>query len=193
MAKPPRSRWVHKPWHKYTTLPRPVYHRINYNEEEFEATPEHFEHKLEGRPPKLWVAWLFRYPGSAYSSQKADIQRLFGEDFNSNINKMKIFKNTPYWNNLLWKAKSFIEIRPITFPHGEPTESDVNFTTLRSSGECIVDKSLKIDEKQLNQKPEDDLTNFPRGYITGKLLAKWYSGKDIQEDDVWSKPNISRW
>lgn len=124
------------------------------------------------RLPSIWKrerAWLFPFQ----------------------VNKMKIFKNTPYWNQRLWECKQFIEIRPITFPHGEPTEGDVNYTTILSNGECVVDKNLKLDEGQLTVKAEDDLTSFPRGYVPSKLLSKWHGGKNIQEDDVWGMKNMS--
>jgi len=191
MAKPPRAIWVHKPWHNYHYLPRPNYSYVEYNPEEMEATPETFKYKLDEPPPKLWVAWLFRIP-RVQRAQGDNLRRLFGDDLKRAMNKMKVFKNTPYWNDLLWRAKSFIEVRPITFPHGEPTEQDINFTTILSSGECVVNKNVNIDENQLVAKPEDDLKNFPLGYISSKLTTKWNQGREVQEDEVWGDPKQSR-
>jgi len=193
MARPPRLCWVYKPWHEYKYLPRPKYGRMQYDYEEMEATPEKFPYKLDGQPPKLWVAWLYRMPKNVDAKMRQQIVELFGGDLVKQVNKMKIFKNTPYWNNLLWSAKSFIEIRPITFPNGEPTDADINHTTILSSGECVVDKTLSVDETQLTTKPGDDWRHFPYGYIPSKLLSRWYSCREVQEDDVWSDPNTSRW
>lgn len=53
-----------------------------------------------------------------------------------------IVKNIPENNARLWKVKHLIRIEPITFPHGEPTENDINHTFLKESGECIVVKEI---------------------------------------------------
>jgi len=194
MARPPRSVWVHKKWHKYVNLPRPKLGRVEpFDYEEMDATPERFEYKLDGEPPKLWVAWLFRSPYESPSEVKTDLRRLFGEKWSSQTQKMKIFKNTPYWNSILWRVKQYIEIRPITFPHGEPTETDINYTTILSNGECIVNKNMRIDEKQLIESPEEDSKNFPPGYITSKLTGHFQAGKQVQEDEVWGNQDHSRW
>jgi large subunit ribosomal protein L30 len=38
---------------------------------------------------------------------------------------MEIMKNTASTNEALWHIKHLIELRPITFPYGEPTIDDV--------------------------------------------------------------------
>lgn len=64
----------------YRNLPRPKYGAVDYDPEEMNATPETFEHRLEGQPPKLWVAWVFRIPKGmgAKFSDTVQLHRLFG-------------------------------------------------------------------------------------------------------------------
>lgn len=57
-------------------------------------------------------------------------------------------------NTLLWKVKHLVKITPITFPHGEPTEEDINYTFLKETGECIVAKEIKVDESRLQATEE---------------------------------------
>lgn len=42
-----------------------------------------------------------------------------------------------------------IKITPITFPFGEPTAEDVSYTELKTTGECVVVKELKVQEQQM--------------------------------------------
>lgn len=49
----------------------------------------------------------------------------------------------------LWKVKHLIKITPITFPYGEPTEADINYTVLKENGQCIVMKTLEPKPEQV--------------------------------------------
>ena len=55
---------------------------------------------------------------------------------------------------MMWKVKHLINITPITFPFGEPTDNDINYTFLKENGECIVTKEIKVDEKRLEATKE---------------------------------------
>lgn len=99
MAKPPVSCWVYKKLHKYRYLPRPK--PIQYDSDLMSATPDHFEDRLPNAP-KLWVAWLYKTPFKQQRDINNAVRFLFGEEFQ--LNDMKVFKNTPHWNNMLWKG-----------------------------------------------------------------------------------------
>lgn len=58
-------------------------------------------------------------------------------------------KNIPENNARLWKIKHLIRITPITFPYGEPSEEDIQYTYLKSNGECIVAKEIKVEEERI--------------------------------------------
>ncbi|XP_072935157.1 large ribosomal subunit protein uL30m [Epargyreus clarus] len=64
-------------------------------------------------------------------------------------NRVTIVKNIPEVNAKLWKVKHLIKITPITFPYGEPTEEDIKYTVLKENGECVVTKTLKPLEGQV--------------------------------------------
>ena len=55
---------------------------------------------------------------------------------------MRIFPNTAAWNDRLWKIKHLIELRPLTFPKGEPTMDDVRYTEIRPDGRLVFLDSL---------------------------------------------------
>lgn len=55
---------------------------------------------------------------------------------------MTVVKNIPDNNARLWKVKHLIKMEPVSFPHGEPTEKDVNHTFLKENGECLVVKEI---------------------------------------------------
>ncbi|XP_028176940.1 39S ribosomal protein L30, mitochondrial [Ostrinia furnacalis] len=63
--------------------------------------------------------------------------------------KVTIVKNIPENNMRLWKVKHLIKVTPITFPYGEPTKDDINYTILKENGQCIVMKTLEPAPKQI--------------------------------------------
>lgn len=63
--------------------------------------------------------------------------------------RVTILKNIPETNAMLWKVKHLVHIVPIRFPFGEPNATDVAYTHLKESGECVVTKAIAIDERRL--------------------------------------------
>lgn len=63
---------------------------------------------------------------------------------------MAIVKNIPETNAMLWKVKHLVNIVPIRFPFGEPSENDINYTFLKENGECMVTKEIKVEDERLN-------------------------------------------
>lgn len=51
-------------------------------------------------------------------------------------------KNIPENNARLWKVKHLVEVLPIRFPYGEPTEADISYTFLKENGDCVVVKDI---------------------------------------------------
>lgn len=45
---------------------------------------------------------------------------------------MEVLINSAAMNDKLWNVKHLIELRPITFPNGEPSEGDIYNTTVGS-------------------------------------------------------------
>lgn len=79
-------------------------------------------------------------------------------------------KNIPENNARLWKIKHLIKITPITFPHGEPSEEDINHTFLKENGECFVIKNIDTLNKRLEATEEFEKKE--------KLL----NGEDLRKD-----------
>ncbi|KRZ74138.1 39S ribosomal protein L30, mitochondrial [Trichinella papuae] len=173
-----------EPLHKYRYLPRPITGVHEFDYESMEATPDHFPDKLEIRP-KLWVAWLYRQPSNEPRWIKKDIELLFG--VKPKLLEMNIFKNMPYWNKRLWKIKHLIEVKPIVFPNGEPTEEDIPYMRLFPDGRCIVDKAMKLDTLEADELNEEK-SELTAKYFNEKLRFKWNRFEDILEDAPWTDP-----
>jgi len=180
MAKPPVSCWVYKKLHKYRYLPRPL--PIKHDYERMLATPEHFEDKLPN-PPKLWVAWVYKSPFME-RKVKEMVVNLFGREYQ--LNEMKVFKNTPYWNRLLWNVKHLIEIYPITFPNGEPTAADVGNVRLLPTGECLVDPKFAVDEHCLKMSDPKNWTEITEGRMQRRATRRFSRCLEVQEDAPWT-------
>ncbi|KRX76815.1 DNA polymerase lambda [Trichinella sp. T6] len=177
-----------EPLHRYRYLPRPVTGVHEFDYESMEATPDHFPDKLEIRP-KLWVAWLYRKPSNEPRWIKKDIELLFG--VKPKLLEMNIFKNMPYWNKRLWKIKHLIEVKPIVFPNGEPTEEDIPYMRLFPDGRCVVDKAMKVDTLEADELDEET-NELTAKYFNEKLRFKWNRFDDILEDAPWTDPKQSR-
>ncbi|KAL4709807.1 hypothetical protein ACJJTC_001261 [Scirpophaga incertulas] len=63
--------------------------------------------------------------------------------------RVTVVKNIPENNMRLWKVKHLIKVTPITFPYGEPTTNDINYTMLKENGQCLVKKSLETPPKEI--------------------------------------------
>ncbi|MFH4980497.1 hypothetical protein AB6A40_007206 [Gnathostoma spinigerum] len=188
MAKVIRNQWVYKPlgrWHRY--LPRRHDGIKEYDFEANEAGPEHFPEKMEGERPKLWLAWIYRKPVGEPHWTKKRLADLFGEDYEPG--RMEIFKNTPSQNAELWHVKHLIELRPLTFPNGEPTLDDVTALEVFPDGRCVIDKKLNAEPADLQI--ADTKKQFSRRYLTSHLCRRYARFKDVFEDTVYSPENIS--
>lgn len=80
---------------------------------------------------------------------------------------------------LLWKVKHLISVEPITFPHGEPTVEDINYTNLNESGECIVQKKLEVPLERIEatEKFKNDPTRLDKDTLKRDALLHWLSGR----------------
>ncbi|KAE9556233.1 hypothetical protein FO519_000572 [Halicephalobus sp. NKZ332] len=171
MAKVIRNRYVYRPhnrWHRY--LPLRMDGIKEYNYEENNATPSAFPDPVTDPPSKLWLACL-----------------LFGE--NATPGEMHVFKNTHSINNELWRIKHLIELRPLTFPNGEPTEADINHTSVLPDGRCIIDRNLNVTADSI--KIMDENKQFTSGQLSRKLQYRYAHFKDVYEDTVYNPKNIS--
>lgn len=102
---------------------------------------------------------------------------------------MEVFLNTPAWNERLWRVKHLIELRPLTFPNGEPTADDVGHTRVYSDGRCVVDKRLAVDPSALQlADPRKQMTSK---YLSQQSMRLWHQCKDVHEDTVYTPANVS--
>lgn len=188
MAKVIRNQWVYKRHNKVIRyLPRRNDGIKEYDFDAHAAGPENFPEKMEGSPPKLWLAWIYRRPIGEPTWTKERLKKLFGDDLKPG--KMEIFKNTPSQNAELWHVKHLIELRPVTFPNGEPTAEDVRSLEVFADGRCVIDKRLECDESQLEF--VDPLKQFTQSELSSRLQSRYFGYKDIFEDNVYMPSNIS--
>ncbi|VDM38784.1 unnamed protein product [Toxocara canis] len=191
------DRWVYKPhgrWYRY--LPRRNEGVKEFNYESEDAGPDHFPEKMDGEPPKLWLAWIYRNPTGEPHWTKTRLKKLFGENFEPG--QMEIFKNTAAQNAELWHVKHLIELRPLTFPNGEPTIEDVTSLEIFADGCCVIDRRLACDETQLRLADPEKQVNFvyrifqmSSSYLSSLLASRYHSFKDVFEDNVYTPSNIS--
>ncbi|CAG5041819.1 unnamed protein product [Parnassius apollo] len=90
-------------------------------------------------------------------------------------NRVTIVKNIPEVNARLWKIKHLIKVTPITFPYGEPTEADINYTILKENGQCVVTKTLEPQASQIDalEKFETDKSKMDSTTIKKDSRYKW--------------------
>lgn len=189
MAKVIRNCYVYRKndrWYQH--LPRRNDIGGVYDFEKQNAMPEDFNQPMEvGTPPKLWLVWPYRKTNSERQWIKEHLQDLFGEL--PTPGKMHIFKNTSNINAKLWHVKHLIEVRPISFPNGEPTADDVAFTELHADGRCVVDREANADYTSL--KLFDGKAHFAPGYLTAFLRRRDKTFKDVYPDTVYNPSNIT--
>uniref|UniRef100_A0A7E4US65 39S ribosomal protein L30, mitochondrial n=1 Tax=Panagrellus redivivus TaxID=6233 RepID=A0A7E4US65_PANRE len=189
MAKVIRNKYVFRPhnrWHRY--LPRRNDGVKQYDYEENLATPSTFPDPAPGEPPKLWLAWLYRQPTSEPRWIKESVERLFGK--NATPGRLHIFKNTSGYNNELWQVKHLIELKPVSFPNGEPTENDIGHMEVLPDGRCIVDKSIDLSNAAKIQL-HDPLKQFTPKQLSKSLKHRYNQCKDVYQDNVYTPKNIS--
>jgi hypothetical protein len=189
MAKVIRNKYVFRKgnvWHQY--LPRRVDGNQEYNFAKNKAMPEDFNQPMEvDQPPKLWLVWAYRRTDTERKWTKENLKSLFGSL--PTPGKMHVFKNTASINDKLWKVKPFIEVRPITFPNGEPTEADAPFTELFVDGRCIVDREAAT--RPTDIPICDTKTQFKKGYLEASLKRRYETFKDVYPDTVYTPGNIT--
>lgn len=68
-----------------------------------------------------------------------------------------------------------IHITPITFPYGEPTTDDINYTFLKENGQCLVTKKIEVPQERIeeSEKFEKDPVRLDRETIKKELRHKW--------------------
>lgn len=78
-------------------------------------------------------------------------------------------------NAKLWKVKHLVKIVPITFPYGEPTETDIKYTVLKENGQCLVTKTLEPEHRQIQALEEfdDDPKKMDSTTIKRDSRLKW--------------------
>ncbi|OZC09652.1 hypothetical protein X798_03346 [Onchocerca flexuosa] len=151
------------------------------------AGPEHFAEKMETKPPKLWLVWIYRNYSEDPSYIKKKIEKLFGKD--AEPGKMFVFKNTASQNAELWPLKHIIEIRALSFSNGEPTIDDVNALEVFPDGRCVVDKRLECEPSFLNMmNPHKQMSN---SYLCSRLRSQYNKCQDIFETNVYTAKNIT--
>lgn len=90
-----------------------------------------------------------------------------------------IVKNIPENCAVLMKIKHLVAVDPIVFPHGEPTENDINHTFLKQNGECVVTKEIAFDTKRLEAAEDfiNDKTKLDKETLKRDALLKWVRGQ----------------
>uniref|UniRef100_A0A182WCV3 Large ribosomal subunit protein uL30m n=1 Tax=Anopheles minimus TaxID=112268 RepID=A0A182WCV3_9DIPT len=97
---------------------------------------------IEGEPSKLFsVRRLKPIKGLPYWEKR--ILRGLGL---YEKNAVAVVKNIPENNARLWKVKHLVEILPITYKYGAPTEDDIERTFLKEDGECVVIRKVEATE-----------------------------------------------
>ncbi|XP_063709659.1 large ribosomal subunit protein uL30m [Culicoides brevitarsis] len=158
----------HKHNKKYIYKDGVKYNNIYY----YPRTPDHVDPPIE--PAKLFrVERIKPLKGNPHWEKR--ILRDLGLFEGGAI---AIVKNIPENNARLWKVKHLIHITPITFPHGEPTAEDINYTFLKENGECIVAKKLEVPAERIEaaEKFENDPKRLDKETVQRDLRLKWLSG-----------------
>ncbi|XP_050414971.1 uncharacterized protein LOC126829258 [Patella vulgata] len=114
---------------------------------------EEKENKQE--PAMLHMVWrVKKLAGRPYWEK--DVLKMLKLD--GKMFQVQIHKNTPEVNDMLKFVKHLIEIKPITFPYGLPTdETDYEHCLLQDNGEFVVTQKLNgadTDEIKVVDKPE---------------------------------------
>ncbi|CAD6188509.1 unnamed protein product [Caenorhabditis auriculariae] len=193
MAKVIRSRWVYRPegkWHRYLPRRNDAVKEFDYVKRG--ASLQDFavslpEEEKPQTPPKLWMAWLYRDLAGEPKWTKKYVENLFGADYK--VGRMEVFRNSELINEELWKVKHLIELRPVTFPKGEPTEEDVYTTRLSPDGTCeIVPNAPTPSEEHLQL--FDKSRQWTRRELGRDLAKKYHGYKNLFEADVYTNSNI---
>ena len=168
--------------------------RKEYDFAAFNATPEDFDEPMDlagAAPPKLWLVWLYRSAAWEPKWTKSRLATAFGVERYEEVGvgRPQIFKNTADTNAALWWIKHLIDLRPITFPDGEPTADDIAHVEIDHEGRC------RIDRKALAAPNErglvDERYQLTSSYLTSRLQTRDKQHKDVFSDNVYNPANIS--
>ncbi|VDD93660.1 unnamed protein product [Enterobius vermicularis] len=182
------EQWVwKKQGHNYKYLPRRHDGIKKYDFVAENAGPDNFPERLDGNPPKLWLAWLYRDLRGEPKWVGEKVRNLFGEDFK--VGKMEVFKNTASVNHELWHIKHLIDLKPLTFPNGEPTMEDVKSLEVFHDGRCVVDKEISCEDSQITV--IDRRKQWTPAELSGRLSSRYAVNKDVFEDTVYNPANMS--
>ncbi|CAB3397642.1 unnamed protein product [Caenorhabditis bovis] len=182
MAKVIRNRWVYRPDNRWTRyLPR-----------RNDAVKEHiYDMKIDEaseNAPKLWMAWLYRNVSGEPKWTKERVEKIFGKDYK--VGRMEIFRNSPLVNEELWTIKHLIEIRPVDFVNGEPSEDDIYSMKLHPNGKCEITETAHVSSyKQL--KLFEETKQFTKRDIARDLARKEHRFQPIHEANVHTPSNIT--
>lgn len=73
--------------HRFRYLPRRKDGVIEYDYAGNKALPDQFPERIDGPPPKLWVAWIYRPNLSGEAKWiKRDVEFLFGKSWQVRMN-----------------------------------------------------------------------------------------------------------
>ncbi|CAD5217667.1 unnamed protein product [Bursaphelenchus okinawaensis] len=186
MSKQIRTRYVYKKydrWWRY--LPRRIDTKKAFDYDTDSHLLANFEEKMEGEPPKLWAAWLYRPITKEGKSLKATLDRLFGK--NREPGKMTIFRNTADVNHELWKVKHLIDLKPLTFPNGEPTEADIPHIEVQPDGRVLIRRDASTTDIPLI----DEKKGFTQGQLQGYYTSRYSRFKDVYPDTVYNPANVT--
>ncbi|CAD0195662.1 unnamed protein product [Chrysodeixis includens] len=135
--------------------------------------PRYPDHK----DPEITPSKLFRVQriksGKGFPYWQKDILReLRILDSDSSVT---IVKNIPEVNSKLWKVKHLIKVTPITFPYGEPTKDDINYTVMKENGQCLVIKKLEPKPEQVKalEQVETDKKQMDPETLARDCRLKW--------------------
>lgn len=88
-------------------------------------------------------------------------------------NDRVILPNTPHFNQLLWEIKHLIQLKPVSFPDGIPTETDIGSVKVNTSnGVMNVNESFRVSQDRIENAKSHDI--FYGKYLREYL--KWSSG-----------------
>ncbi|KJH48182.1 hypothetical protein DICVIV_05700 [Dictyocaulus viviparus] len=195
MAKVIRSRWVYRPhgrWYRYLPRRNDSIKEFNY---EMSGSLSNFKEEFakeialkDTTISKLWIVWLYRdLVGEPYWTKKR-VAKVFGTEFV--VGRMEVFPNTMALNEELWHIKHLIELRPITFPDGEPSMDDIFSVELHPDGCCHVMKhGVPPAAEQLRL--IDPKTQWSPKELNTQLASKYHGCKDIFETNVYTNSKIS--
>lgn len=109
------------------------------------------QEEVLAQPSKLWMTWLYRDLATEPKWTKERVEKIFGKDYKVpkltfspktqfQVGRAEVLKNTEAVNQELWHIKHLIELKPISFPDGEPTNDDLHGIRLDADGICRVVK-----------------------------------------------------